>query len=294
MVSPCQCMQMNDGQHVNALNVFLGRVRTSPWLRRLDLLNVTPMFARVRCLNVCEVSVKLRGFTSCPGDFALPPTRGQRPPSKSLNVNAENVDNDSTSCLNLAMCDTNDQQSGSSMNESALSLTEPDFIPRLWREALRVYHHKFCAFTSIIFCAVLAVVFCYPLCPRHSHCTFLYHSQLHFFSDMGKCGDMRWWVATFIQSDCLWRLIDARAFPRCARHVEFNSKRNRSISRQNRAWKLYLFYSTWRLQRPLLKELEVCSYQQFLFVIEKEFLKTPKNWIKCVDFLYFHKILHLF
>jgi len=47
-----------------------------------------------------------------------------------INVNGENVDIDFASRLTLDVCDTNDQQSDFSVNESDLSPTEPDLIPR--------------------------------------------------------------------------------------------------------------------------------------------------------------------
>ena len=75
-----------------------------------------------------EVSVNLRDLAPCPN--ALRSIQGQRSPSESLNLNGENADNVSVSRVNLDVCGTNDPQSDSPVNESDLSLTEPEFIPR--------------------------------------------------------------------------------------------------------------------------------------------------------------------
>ena len=88
-------------------------------------------------------------------------------------------------------------------------------IPTLFRnlrlEVIRGYHrHVLCLqIRAMTFCAALSwfVALYVP-----SKVLYVYPSQLRFVLDGEKCGDLRWWVATFIQRNRLWRSIDVHVF----------------------------------------------------------------------------------
>jgi len=79
------------------LKQFAKASKNEPLVEEVELVNVNPMFARVRCPSGREASVNLRDLGFCPGDVALRQTKGQRSSPESLKVNGKNADNDCVS-----------------------------------------------------------------------------------------------------------------------------------------------------------------------------------------------------